>query len=377
MQKEQIMGIEADANKLLIVLANWEEAQGHRTVDTKEVHRTSFGEWSPMQMNNAIQLLLEDNYIEDDNTIGSHPYEMNTLTLTIKGRLKAEGARSQEKALALNRKARQLLVYLYQWYRKTEGRSLVVYWNEETQRETGLDEAAFTAAAQRLIERYFAKYYTQGITLTPMGVQAAESPARLDHELPISMSAPDKSMDTGGAASDADAQFQRLLDVDEMVGRLAFVRDVRLRSIVERDLRELELSLRNQLNKASLILCGTLLEAVLLDVLDRRFDVAETYMSKNAKWPNDASLKKLVKIAGSVELTDAHHRPARLLTKSAVGTCNAIIEHRDLIHPHAEVRGEVKIDADVVIAMVGLLRVVLGDLSSAGENGVINAYETQ
>ncbi|MBN8609159.1 MAG: hypothetical protein J0L92_01140 [Deltaproteobacteria bacterium] len=165
-----------------------------------------------------------------------------------------------------------------------------------------------------------------------------------------------------------DANVARQLD--EVVHRLGFLDDEALHRIVVRDLAELAGATASGLHKSALLLCGSVLEAVLVDVLDRNRAVATTYMGRK-KFPDDASLPKLIEIAGDASLLpDGRH----LLSETAIGLARTITDHRDLIHPNAETRARIRIDAQTTQAMITLLGLVVRDLSEADGRGDIKAY---
>lgn len=159
--------------------------------------------------------------------------------------------------------------------------------------------------------------------------------------------------------------------VDELVTKLAFVNNEKAKSIIERDLRELAAAAPAGLWKSCLLLCGSILEAVLLEVLDRRRDLAQPYLKKK-QFPDDANLHQLIEIASDIALIDGQRS---LLSTTAAGLAGTITEHRDLVHPHAELRGGIRVDRDTAEAMIHLLKLVIRDLAEAGDRGDIRAYE--
>jgi hypothetical protein len=52
-----------------------------------------------------------------------------------------------------------------------------------------------------------------------------------------------------------------------------------------------------------------------------------------------------------------------------------VTDHRDLVHPWAEVRTQIRIDGHAVQAMVALVNMVFTDLQAASDAGVLKAYE--
>jgi len=143
-----------------------------------------------------------------------------------------------------------------------------------------------------------------------------------------------------GAPIDVPGGF----DVDGLKAKLGFLRDAPTRDIVERDLAELRTALETGLSKAALLLCGSVLEAVLLDVVGRNRAVATTYR-KRSSFPDEYSLTDLVDVATN----------EKLLSASVGKMATSIIEHRDLIHPAAELRGGVKVDPPRASTMVAFM----------------------
>lgn len=174
------------------------------------------------------------------------------------------------------------------------------------------------------------------------------------------------SMGLGGGTGESAA----VAGIVELGSQFDFLVDEDITMALRRDLRELETAAAKGLWKCALLLCGSVVEAALIDVLDRRRDLATPYLKKK-RFPEDASLHDLIGIAGDNDLIGGGNR---LLSDTAVGFAKTITEHRDLIHPHAEVRGHIRVDKETSEAMIHLLKLVVRDLAGANENGVIAAY---
>jgi hypothetical protein len=113
------------------------------------------------------------------------------------------------------------------------------------------------------------------------------------------------------------------------------------------------------------LLAGSLVEALLLDVLGGRPDIASTYMEKHDKFPDDASLGKLVEIALAEQL----------LEKSGAARVDRLKSYRDCIHPDRVRREQAKLDGTKMRVMFSLLELVVTDLSrDAAPGGPIEAY---
>ncbi len=193
------------------------------------------------------------------------------------------------------------------------------------------------------------------VELDQFGVDAVEDLARLDRLLPVAR-----------AAGLVPRGIEGGVDVAELEQHLSFVREVELRSLLARDLDELRRAMDTGLVKASLILCGSILEALLLDVVSRRSDLAAAYRPKK-KFPDGFSLCDFIEIVVGEQIVP-----------EAVGKmANCVVDHRDLIHPAAEQRRATKIDTERAVAMAAFLRVVTKDLADAYVSGAIAAFENR
>jgi hypothetical protein len=164
------------------------------------------------------------------------------------------------------------------------------------------------------------------------------------------------------------------LPAANLVSQVGFMRDPRLLAIVRRDIADLGQAAISGLHKPALLLCGSIMEAVLVDVLDRNPAVAQSFMKNGKGWPDDASLPVLISISEAIKVrvatTEKH-----ILSKSAAGMVDCIKDHRDLVHPRAEVRDSMKVDAATVEGMVAMLKLVIRDLDQANASGALKAYE--
>ena len=150
----------------------------------------------------------------------------------------------------------------------------------------------------------------------------------------------------------------------------ALIENEQIREIVLRDIGELKNAIRWAMPKSILLLAGSILEGILVDVLDRNRAIASSCM-KRRKFPEDASLQDLVAIAGDAAVVDS---PRHLLTPTSLALAKAITDHRDLIHPHAEARGHIQVDDSTARGIVHLLNVIVRDLDAAKARGDIDAY---
>ncbi len=153
---------------------------------------------------------------------------------------------------------------------------------------------------------------------------------------------------------------------------LPFMADAELARMVARDLAELDSAVRAANVKSAVVLAGSILEAVLLDVLGRNENEARQRLGK--RWPDRASGADLIATASgiTVVLPDGTTRP--LLPPLTATKGGVLVDHRDLIHPRREVRGAATIDANTVQTMQGVLGEVLRDLREAHAKSVLDEY---
>jgi hypothetical protein len=152
---------------------------------------------------------------------------------------------------------------------------------------------------------------------------------------------------------------------------LGFMADPLLGPMVVRDLGEIDSAIKASAHKAALLLIGSVLEASLLDVASRNEHVARLHFG--SRWSDKVSPKELIAfLAGTRVQTSTTTAP--LITPMTSKKSVVVVDHRDLIHPRAEVRGAATPDEPMVASAHGILREVIRDLRKAHEDGLIDAY---
>jgi hypothetical protein len=260
--------------------------------------------------------------------------------------------------------ARKVLKFLYDIFLKYGHRN----WSispikdgKENFASVGLDGDTARQALRLLVSKNLAKFMgTDAFVITDYGVSACDHPDVLERELPIGRG------DTGavGERQSTNADLGALANVGDLL------EDEDIRNIIARDIMELKVAANFGLAKSTLLLGGSVLEGILADVLDRNRAVASSYLKKR-RFPEEASLQDLIRIAGDPAIVDS---PRHLLTATSIALANAVTDHRDLIHPHAEARGHIRVDNTTAQSIVHLLSVVVRDLLEAKERGDIAAY---
>ncbi|MGE0323697.1 MAG: hypothetical protein AB7K71_04385 [Polyangiaceae bacterium] len=154
---------------------------------------------------------------------------------------------------------------------------------------------------------------------------------------------------------------------------LGFVRDVELRGLIARDLDEFDRASAAGASKAAVLLAGSVIESALLDVLGRNQKSAVRLLGK--KWPERASLKDLITACSQAEVLLPNGSTVAILPPLTSTKGMIVIDHRDLIHPRAEIRGAVAPDSNTVTTMRGVVGEILRDLAKADADGVLARYE--
>jgi hypothetical protein len=154
-------------------------------------------------------------------------------------------------------------------------------------------------------------------------------------------------------------KLQSLLDDQEstpvtQVREFTFIKDLKLRSILERDYQEIQRAFIARCWKSLIILCGGAIEAILVDLLVQNQTKATT--ASNAPKEPDISKWRLSHLINvSVELS--------LVTPGAEKLSHSIREYRNLIHPGNEIRHNLMFDAEEARIALEVLHIIHRDLS--------------
>lgn len=134
----------------------------------------------------------------------------------------------------------------------------------------------------------------------------------------------------------------------------AFIRDSKLRSILERDYVEIQKAFVSECWKSVIILAGGALETILLDLVRR--DEAKAKASRKAPTEPNVTRWDLAQLIDvSVDL--------KLVNPYVATVSDATRAYRNLVHPGAEVRTGLTFGAEEAKIAVTVLQVVHRDLS--------------
>lgn len=175
-----------------------------------------------------------------------------------------------------------------------------------------------------------------------------------------------KALEQRRQVSTADAPEreaeQRAAVADMPQFDFAFIADVDIRDLLAQDWAEAQLAFANGLHKSAIILCGGILEALLVDALSRvENDAKFRYYQKwienkdrGGKPPEIDSwaLYRLIEIA----------RDAGVISPDAAKRSHDVKDYRNLVHLPAQKRDRLRADADVANIIVRLLNIAYRDI---------------
>lgn len=129
---------------------------------------------------------------------------------------------------------------------------------------------------------------------------------------------------------------------------LRFITDEQLRNMIERDKKELDRCLEHQLCKSTLLLAGSIIEAILVD-----FFLA---------FPRSTSTPKQVLVANLATLIEWAHQD-NLITSRTKELSTVIRNYRNLIHPGREYRLEEKVDIHTATVAASLVEIITQEIA--------------
>ena len=136
--------------------------------------------------------------------------------------------------------------------------------------------------------------------------------------------------------------------------QFTFINSTQLKEIIERDYLEIQKAYISECYKSVIILCGSAIEAILIDLLLANESNAKT--AKSAPRKNDITrwdLSALIRVAVELEL----------VTEGIEKLSSPIREYRNLVHPGNELRNKVEFGAEEARIAVEVLNIVHRDLS--------------
>jgi hypothetical protein len=141
------------------------------------------------------------------------------------------------------------------------------------------------------------------------------------------------------------------------------IEDRHLRSIIDRDLREINVCSKNNAYKSVLLLCGGVIEAFIYQLLSSRRDEAKRYfddLKRNIE-PRKVGIEIEKWYLGDMLAVSEH---LDLINHHFYGKARDITEYRNIIHPSYEIRNQItQIDrlAPISIELVKMLILAEGE----------------
>jgi|Deesub1362B_J571_1020462.scaffolds.fasta_scaffold01069_10 hypothetical protein len=142
-----------------------------------------------------------------------------------------------------------------------------------------------------------------------------------------------------------------------------FIRDEEIKNLLIRDWNEAQKAFENELYKATVVLCGTVLEALLIDALscineEAKFSYYQKYLegkNKRNKPPEIENwlLYQLIEIA----------KQQGVITSDVAKLSHIVRDYRNLIHLWAQKSEQLRVDSHIASAVVNLLTVAYNDIA--------------
>jgi len=132
-----------------------------------------------------------------------------------------------------------------------------------------------------------------------------------------------------------------------------FISDNELRKILERDYLEIQRAFIAQCWKSVIIMCGSAMEAILLDLLKQDEEKAKS----SQKAPGEKNLEKwslndLIEVA--IDL--------KLVTEGIATLSHPVREYRNIIHPGNEIRNKIDFDKEEARIAIEVINILHRDL---------------
>jgi hypothetical protein len=152
------------------------------------------------------------------------------------------------------------------------------------------------------------------------------------------------------------------LKVDEVLAHLSFMTNTSLVEIAKGALAEINTAYDAGAYLATMILCGTAVEAMVLDLAEQIEN--KLTATQKVNWQDSVALPKLV-----TEL-----QAVGLLTETTRGL--SVADHRDLVHPNRRRRAHIRVDDKAARAVMSLVEIVAHDLHDAEADGRLAKLKT-
>ena len=145
--------------------------------------------------------------------------------------------------------------------------------------------------------------------------------------------------------------FENIGYNDDLKCLLNNINDSELKDLLVSDLEECAICIATKQNKSAIILCGSIVEAVLMDTLLNR-NIKKYTIKNKSKNIKDMSLNELLEVANS----------EKIISKITYNLSHVIKDYRNIIHPSNSIRNSFKISDERVMVIWNILKEILESL---------------
>lgn len=145
---------------------------------------------------------------------------------------------------------------------------------------------------------------------------------------------------------------------------LDFVSDGNLRAMVERDCKEVNAAAKAGAAKSVIVLCGSIIEALLYDLLKTKESeanqTANRLVEKNKLYKKPP--EELNRWAAEAMILVSHEMYPEKITKNASKLANVLRDYRNLIHPGKEDREKITFDQNIASIAISVVNLIISGL---------------
>lgn len=150
--------------------------------------------------------------------------------------------------------------------------------------------------------------------------------------------------------------------IEEKIELFSFVKNAKFREIVTRDWIEIDKLKKIDAAKSILVMCGSLMEALLYDLMNNKDNLNLLQAPKYDKGKNKGKPKPIQEWGLSALLNVAEDN--KLIEKGVYKESYVVCEYRRLIHPGREIRENIDFDMNDAFIAIGLLGKLIKNLKS-------------
>lgn len=162
------------------------------------------------------------------------------------------------------------------------------------------------------------------------------------------------------AASDKNKSSFKKREIAEF--DFEFVRDKEIKKLLIRDWEEAQIAFKNGLYKATVVLCGTVLEALLVDALSCiKEEVKSSYYQQYLIGKNKGNKPLKIENWRLYQLIEIAKQQG-VISSNVAKFSHIVRDYRNLIHLWAQKREQLQVDSHIASAVVNLLTLAYNDI---------------